>query len=179
MSAKDFTFENVILKRVHAAFSRTPETFLFVNTRMQKLYLVTHNVIVKEYSVSTSKYGTGNKINSFQTPLGIHRITEKIGAGSPSGRVFKDRMDTGEIWDHSSEDQDNLILTRILRLEGLEETVNRGPGIDSYDRYIYIHGTNKEKHLGTPNSHGCICMKNIDIIELFDRIPENTIVIIN
>lgn len=179
MSAKKFLLETNLKNKVRSVVTRTPDTFLFVNIQAQTLSLVTHDTIEKEYPVSTSKYGTGNKTGSFQTPLGIHRITEKIGSGSPAGRIFRDHKDTGENWDNSTTDNDNLILTRILRLEGLEDDINRGQGIDSYKRYIYIHGTNKEKHLGTPNSHGCICMKSTDIIELFDRIPEKTIVIIN
>jgi len=66
-----------------------------------------------------------------------------------------------------------------MRLEGLEDGINRGPNIDSFDRYIYIHGTNREEQIGTPISHGCICMKHNDIIKLFDIVTEDTIVIID
>ncbi len=179
MSEKKIILETDLKKRLRSVSTKIPDTYLFVNIQTQLLSLIEYDTILKKYPVSTSKHGTGNKADSFQTPLGIHRITEKIGSGSPAGRIFKDRKDTGENWDNSITDNGNLILTRILRLEGLEDDVNRGQGIDSYGRYIYIHGTNKEKQLGTPNSHGCICMRSIDIIELFDRIPENTIVIIN
>ena len=72
-----------------------------------------------------------------------------------------------------------MILTRILRLEGLEEGVNRGPGIDSFERYIYIHGTNKERQIGAPMSNGCVCMKNNDVVALFNSVKEGTIVVID
>ena len=130
------------------------------------------------YTISTSKFGIGNKEGSNQTPLGIHRIEEKIGDDAPSGRIFKSRMDTGENW-HPGLTDDNLILSRILRLHGLEDGINRGPGIDSYQRYIYIHGTNQEEKIGTPLSHGCVCMKNREIIELYDLVEEGTIVVID
>jgi len=146
-----------------------PDIYLFVNIQSQTLSLVKHQVVSSVYPVSTSKYGTGNQKDSFKTPLGIHRIIEKIGAGSPPGRIFIDRKDTGKNWQNEITDE-NLIVTRILRLEGLEPDINRGENIDSYERYIYIHGTNKEELVGTPISHGCICMKNNDIIELFDTL---------
>ena len=83
--------------------------------------------VVDRYVCSTSRFGTGNRENSLKTPLGIHRIKEKFGGGAPAGRIFRDREDTGMDWDHS-QTGDNLILTRILRLEGLEEGINKGPG---------------------------------------------------
>ena len=77
------------------------------------------------------------------TPPGVHRVCEKIGSGAPAGRIFRDRIDTGEDWP-IGKPEENLILSRILRLEGLEQGLNKGKGIDSYERYIYIHGTNNE-----------------------------------
>lgn len=74
--------------------------------------------------------------------------------------------------------EDNMVLTRILRLRGMEPGLNTGSGVDSFERYIYIHGTNREDLIGTPMSHGCVCMRNQDIIELFDEIKEGTIVYI-
>ena len=165
-------------KRLITVTGNIPDIYLFVNTQSQSLSLIKHQLLSLMYPVSTSKYGTGNQSNSFKTPLGIHRIVEKIGSGSPPGRIFIDRKDTGKNWQNEMTGE-NMILTRILRLEGLEPNINRGENIDSYKRYIYFHGTNKEELIGTPMSHGCICMKNNDIIELFDTIQENTIVIIN
>jgi lipoprotein-anchoring transpeptidase ErfK/SrfK len=153
-------------------------TFLLVDVADQTLAVIENSVVKRTYPVSTSRIGMGNKENSLMTPPGIHRIKEKYGHGVPVGRVFRDRLDTGDTWT-IGEPGDNLILTRILRLEGLEDGVNRGPGIDSYERYIYIHGTNNETSIGSPASHGCVCMTNKDVIELFDAVPEGTIVVID
>jgi lipoprotein-anchoring transpeptidase ErfK/SrfK len=178
MSSKKFSLDPDSDKRLKKYTGDIPDILLHVNIQSQSLYLVKKQIISSMYRISTSRYGTGSQNNSFKTPLGIHRIVEKIGAGAPHGRIFRDRKDTGEDW-HNEMTEENLILTRILRLEGLEPDINRGEGIDSYERYIYIHGTNREDLIGTPMSHGCICMKNNEIIELFDTVPENTIVIIN
>lgn len=126
------------------------------------------------YPVSTARNGTGFEPGSFKTPTGLFRIAEKIGAGSPAFTIFRSRIPSG-IWpcempDGISPDED-LVLTRILWLEGLEER-----NANSYDRYIYIHGTNHERDLGNPASCGCVRMANRDIIELFDLVDEGAIV---
>ena len=151
------------------------EPFLVVSIERQKLFLCRYDTVAGCYDCSTSRFGNGNRENSLRTPLGIHRIKEKYGAGAPAGRVFRDREDTGEDWDHR-QSGDNLILTRILRLEGLEPGVNKGEGIDSYERYIYIHGTGREDLIGRPLSHGCVCMRNRDVIELFEKVPELSLI---
>lgn len=112
------------------------------------------------------------------TPTGIHKIASKIGEGAPLYRIFKSRVDTGTTWTPAIQEE-NLVLTRILRLRGCEKNLNRDGDIDSFNRYIYIHGTNREEDIGTPLSHGCVCMKNDDIVELFEEIEENDIVIID
>jgi hypothetical protein len=155
-----------------------PKTILYVAVKMQKMFLIEDNNIQKTFDISTSKFGTGNQEDSYQTPLGIHKIINKIGHNAPAGRIFKSRIDTGVDW-HDGLTEENMILTRILRLQGLEPGVNSGPQIDSYQRYIYIHGTNREDLIGNPMSHGCVCMRNNDIIELFDSVEEGTIVIID
>ncbi len=154
------------------------ELFLVVSIETQTLLVCANGAIVERYNASTSRFGIGNRENSLKTPVGIHRIREKFGAGAPAGRVFRDREDTGEDWDHRSTG-DNLILTRILRLEGLEEGINKGAGMDSYERYIYIHGTGREDLIGTPLSHGCVCLRNHDIIRLFEIVKEGTLVYID
>jgi UDP-N-acetylmuramate--alanine ligase len=152
---------------------------LLMHVTSQKLSLFENNEATAMYPAATSRFGIGNREGSFMTPPGIHRIADKIGADAPPGQIFRDRIDTGEKW-RSGEDVDNLILTRIIRLQGCEDGVNRGPGIDSFDRYIYIHGTNKESAVGiVPISRGCICLKNSDIILLFDKVEVGDIVIIN
>jgi len=153
------------------------ERYLVVSIEQQALFVCANGGIFERYDCSTSRFGNGCRENSLKTPLGMHRICEKYGAGAPAGRVFRDREDTGEHWDHSKTG-DNLILTRILRLEGLEAGINKGPGIDSYERYIYIHGTGREDLIGTPLSHGCVCMRNHDVIRLFDTVTEGTLVYI-
>ncbi|MBN1578294.1 MAG: L,D-transpeptidase [Chitinispirillaceae bacterium] len=155
-----------------------PGKFIVVDTNRQQLHLIDDTVPVRSFTISTSRFGTGNREGSYQTPRGFHRIAEKIGTGAPAGRIFRDRLDTGTN-DQKGLTEENIIVTRILRLEGLEKGVNRGPGIDSFDRYIYIHGTNRESSIGTPFSHGCVCMKSCDIIELFDSVQEGTIVLID
>ncbi|MHB8843636.1 MAG: L,D-transpeptidase family protein [Nitrospirota bacterium] len=167
------------ISRILAPFlSSTDDLYLVVSIEEQALFVCANGRIVERYEASTSRFGTGNRENSLKTPLGIHRIKEKFGAGAPPGRVFRDREDTGEHWDHGRTG-DNLILSRILRLEGLEQGINKGPGVDSYERYIYIHGTGREDMIGTPLSHGCVCLRNLDVIRLFDTVGEGTLVCID
>ncbi|NLW32092.1 MAG: L,D-transpeptidase [Fibrobacter sp.] len=155
-----------------------PNQILTVDSHAQTMSQWKKSALIKKYKISTSRYGIGNKENSFCTPPGIHFIVQKIGDDAPPGRIFRSRIDTGVNW-HPGMNEENLILTRILRLKGLQTGINSGPGIDSFERYIYIHGTNHEDLIGTPMSHGCICMKNDDIIELFDSVKEGTVVYID
>lgn len=144
----------------------------------QKLSLFNRTGLVKSYPVSTSKYGIGNQSGSNKTPLGLHRIISKIGRNAHIGTIFKKRRNTGKtvtVYRKQAKAVD-LITTRILRLEGLEPGVNKGKGIDSFKRCIYIHGTPEEWLIGRPASHGCIRMKNRDIIELFNLVRKNTLV---
>jgi UDP-N-acetylmuramate--alanine ligase len=174
----DTTRLNRVYKKLRNFLTGPEEPFLVVSIETQTLLVCRNDTIVERYDASTSRFGNGNRENSLKTPLGLHRITEKFGHGAPAGRVFRDREDTGEDWDHS-ENGDNLILTRILRLEGIEEGINKGAGVDSYERYIYIHGTGREDLIGTPLSHGCVCLRNLDVIRLFDSVKEGTLVYID
>ena len=122
-----------VKERFVRSAGRVPVFFLWVDVALQRLYLVRNQMVFEEYIVSTSKYGVGNVEDSFKTPPGLHRIAEKYGDGAPPGRIFRDRIDTGEDWQEGS-GEENLVLTRILRLEGLEEGLNRGAGIDSFER---------------------------------------------
>ena len=155
-----------------------PKQYVVVDTSAQRLLVVNDGKIDKSYPVSTSSRGTGNHEGSLQTPRGVHRICEKYGEGAPRGRIFRDRIDTGENWSVGAKGE-NLILTRILRLEGLENEVNKGADVDSYERYIYIHGTNNEHRIGQAFSQGCICMNNDDVIEVFDSLEEGAVVFID
>lgn len=143
----------------------------------QRLYLRSSSKIVKSYSVSTSRYGVGNRSESNKTPLGLHRIAGKFGRNSRLGTIFKRRRNTGKIAKRGA--GGDLITTRILRLEGLENGINKGKDIDSFQRCIYIHGTSQEKLIGKPASHGCIRMKNRDIIELFEIVKRGVLVLIS
>ena len=143
----------------------------------QKLYYIKNRELVRTYGVSTSKYGMGSKENSNKTPLGVHRICGKIGDDVKILTIFKDKLNTGETASLNGEkDKDRMITTRIFRLEGLEEGINKGEGMDSLKRDIYIHGTPEEALIGKRASDGCIRMRNMDIIEIFDMVPEGTLV---
>jgi hypothetical protein len=128
---------------------------------------------VKIFRCSTSRFGIGQTEGSNRTPLGLHRIAEKIGGGWPVGTVFKSRKPIGYTWRGMP---DAKITTRILWLEGLEPGFNRGGNVDSHARYIYIHGTGDETTLGRPASCGCIHLAADDLISLFDKLPAGTLV---
>jgi len=132
----------------------------------------------KSHVVSTSRRPPSNVKGSLGTPRGLHRIEEKIGAGAPPGTVFKGRVNTGRHFNELSEEENvkSLITTRILWLRGLEPGVNAGGQVDSHGRYIYIHGTNHEARLGTPDSAGCVHMDNLEIIGLFDEVRTGDLV---
>lgn len=123
--------------------------------------------------MSSSKFGTGNRYGSNQTPLGWHRIAERIGGDQIQGRSFTSRRPDPVVLDVSqwrSNEGRDYVLTRILWLEGLEPRVNLGGQVDSHTRCIYIHGTNQEHLLGQPASHGCIRLSNRDVMELYDTV---------
>lgn len=130
--------------------------------------------ILREYPVSTAKAGGGEVSGSFQTPRGRHIIRAKIGAGQPENTVFVRRRPTGELWSPALgvefPDRD-WILTRILWLSGREAGCNRLGCVDTMRRYIYIHGSPDSAEMGVPGSHGCVRMRNADIVELFDLVP--------
>jgi hypothetical protein len=152
-----------------------PTRFVLVITiATQTVSLFEQNQFVKKMSCSTSRFGIGQIEGSNQTPLGLHRIAEKIGAGEPAGAVFKARKVVG----HASQPEFAVakITTRILWLEGLEPGLNRGGSVDSHARYIYIHGTADQSSIGRPDSCGCIHLADADIIPLFDLLPEGTLV---
>jgi len=128
---------------------------------------------VKKFRCSTSRFGIGQMEGSNRTPLGLHRIAEKIGGGRPVGTVFKSRQPVGYTWRGMPNAK---ITTRILWLEGLEPGFNRGGKVDSHARYIYLHGTGDETTLGRPASCGCIHLAADDLVLLFDKLPTGTLV---
>ncbi len=125
------------------------------------------------FLISTSRFGTGQEADSNRTPLGLHRIRTKVGRGWPSGTIFEGRKPIGLTWDGSP---DGSIVHRVMWLEGLEDRYNRGGRVDSYARFIYIHGYGDEHSLGRPRSRGCIHLAGKDLIRLFDLLPEGTLV---
>lgn len=153
---------------------------ILINIPIQKLYLKDLNdVILAEYPISTALNGVGEKNGSNQTPRGKHIIAEMIGDKMPIFTVFSSRKPTGEIFSEKLLKQfpdRDWILSRILWLAGTEPGKNSGGDVDTKSRYIYIHGTNDEKNIGTPNSHGCIRMRNQDVIDLFDAVKVGDVV---
>ncbi len=154
-----------------------PDRFLVVDAERQVATLLIAGEAVGSWRVSTAQRGIGGEEGSLRTPPGWHRIHKRIGQGAEYGSVFVSRAPTGETWRGEKRD-DDLILTRILTLDGLEDGINSGPGCDSLSRYIYLHGTNQEELLGRAASHGCIRLSNSDIIELFDRVRDGDFVLI-
>ena len=146
---------------------------LVVDVRGQRLHVVKRGRVGAVYPVSTASRGIGSAADSGRTPPGWHVVASRIGKGLRRGSVLVSRRFTGEVlprtqW--SSVDGPDRILTRILWLRGLEPGRNRGPGVDSYRRFIYLHGTNQEQLLGRPVSHGCIRVGNDDLLALFNRV---------
>ncbi len=144
---------------------------LVVDVARQRLGLLEGGRLVFETVISTAKNGLGCEEGSYRTPTGWHRIHACIGAHAELGTVFSSRVATGEVWRGEPLDED-LILTRVLTLEGLEVGWNHGPGRDSLERFIYLHGTNQEEQLGSPVSHGCVRLTNAAVTELFDLVRE-------
>jgi len=133
------------------------------------------------YAVSCARNGGGERLGSECTPRGWHRIRLCIGAGCPENTVFVGRRPTGEIYTPAlgrAHPERDWILTRILWLTGCEPGRNRGGAVDTLRRFIYIHGCPDEVPMGVPGSHGCIRMRNRDLLQLFDRVAAGTPVLI-
>ena len=161
--------------------SSTKLPLIFIDIKQQCLQLLSPLGEIAAYSVSTSRFGTGCEQNSYKTPLGLHSIAEKLGAGAESGEVFQSRVSNGTIAsiNHSTIPSDkDLICSRILWLRGLVPGLNAEKNCDSYARYIYIHGTSEEGMIGKPASIGCIRLRNQDVINLFNQVNVNTLVYI-
>ncbi len=154
-------------------------TLVAVDVGTQSLTLFLQSNATVSYPVSTSRNGIGNLQDSFCTPLGLHEIAEKIGAGATSGEVFISRRPQGSIYSEADAGSGKDVITsRILWLRGLQQGLNRGGQCDSHRRYIYIHGTADETHIGHPASIGCIRMRNSDVIDLFERVETGCRVLI-
>jgi hypothetical protein len=153
------------------------ENLIYVDISSQTLSYIVKGKVSKRYNISSSYYGTGSEANSLKTPLGKHEIYKKIGNELPINAILKGRVWNGAIADiiEGPIDTDyDHVTSRILWLDGLEEGKNKGNGVDSRNRYIYIHGTAEEGLIGKPASDGCIRMYNNEVIELFELVSEKT-----
>ena len=155
------------MERVNAPTNDENPYEIRVSVSEQTLHLVSNGRTVKSWPVSTSKFGLGTEPGSFKTPLGRFRIAEKIGEGAEPWSVFKSRQTTGE--KAAAGGPEDGVLTRILWLEGLDPD-----NANTRERYIYIHGTNQEDLIGQPASHGCVRLRNDDVVELFAMVPPGT-----
>lgn len=169
--------KNNILNNIYAIdpLYKDLPVLLFVDIETQTLSHIEKGTFLKLYKISSSYYGTGSKLNSLKTPLGRHEIYKKIGSNLPINAILKGRVWNGAIADIIEEPIDtefDHVTSRILWLDGLELGKNKGRGIDSRNRYIYVHGTAEEGLIGTPASDGCIRMYNKDVVELFDLVDE-------
>jgi len=147
------------------------QTKIDISIREQLLRLKRGDETLRTYPISSSRFGLGSEEGSMKTPLGKFSVAEKIGHDAAPGTIFKARVALGP--DDPLPDTEDFITSRILWLDGLEED-----NANTRDRFIYIHGTRHEDKIGRPDSHGCIRMRNDDVIELFDLVDETTPVVI-
>jgi len=161
--------------------SRKFQDFIYVGVKRQELYLFRKGKLIKIYNVSTSKKGAGSVADSEMTPVGLHKVHGKYGAEVPENGILRHKKFYGDIAEIEYEAKPinkDIITTRIITIEGLERGVNKGGKLDSYNRRIYIHGTAEEGLIGKPASHGCIRLKNKDVMELFDLLTKGMFVVI-
>ncbi|HPE61974.1 MAG TPA: L,D-transpeptidase [Thiolinea sp.] len=162
--------------------SYSTASVILIDATAQKLILLEQGQPVGEWTISTAEAGLGSRKGSNQTPLGVHRVARKFGDAAPLGTIFRARQNTGRVarilTEPGARSNADNVTTRILWLDGLEPGLNRGGKVDSHERYIYIHGTDEEGRLGAPASHGCIRMSNRAVVELFDRVGVDTLVVI-
>lgn len=159
------------------------DSYIDISLSQQALTLLTDpdNVLAR-YSVSTALNGPGEREGSGCTPRGMHYIRAMVGGTRPIGTVFRARRPTGEIYSAELARQHperDWILSRILWLCGCVPGKNRGFGVDTFHRFIYIHGTPETEPMGIPMSHGCIRMRNSDVLDLFERVRPGTAVFIS
>ena len=152
----------LVLPQVHAS------TSIVVSVPEQKLVVLQNGLRVGSFSVSTSKFGVGDRPRSYATPLGTLEVASKVGSGAVPGTVFKGRRPTGEVLRPNAPGRDPIV-TRILHLRGLDACNSR-----AFGRGIYIHGTAEERKIGRPASYGCIRMRSRDIVRVFDSVPVGT-----
>jgi lipoprotein-anchoring transpeptidase ErfK/SrfK len=150
---------------------QSSQTKIDISIRDQRLTLQHGDETLRSYPISSSRFGIGTEEGSMKTPIGQFRVAQKIGHGMPDNTIFRSRVAL-QPGDPLPPTQD-LVMSRILWLDGLEEH-----NANTWERFIYIHGTKHEDKIGTPASHGCIRMRNADVIELFTLVEEGTPVVI-
>ena len=158
------------------------EKHIDIDVGKQQLTLFDGEKVLSLYAISTAKNGTGQQNGSECTPLGLHTIGSKIGSDAEENSVFIGREETGEIFSETLRENHpdrDWILTRILWLNGKEEGINKGGEVDTFSRYIYIHGCPDNDSFSSPSSHGCVKMRNKDIIELYENIDAGARVFIH
>ena len=173
--------KKILTLLLFSAITYAESAHIEVDISEQRLYLIENNLIKASYPISTSKYGEGSIQNSFKTPLGEHSIKEMIGEEAEINTIFTSRINTkrsATIIDQYEDTDNDYVTSRIIWLDGEEEGFNKGGNVDSFRRYIYIHGTHEEGLIGTKASHGCIRMFNYDVIELFNLVNIGTKVLI-
>ena len=173
--------KKILTLLLFSAITYAESAHIEVDISEQRLYLIENNLIKASYPISTSKYGEGSIQNSFKTPLGEHSIKEMIGEEAEINTIFTSRINTkrsATIIDQYEDTDNDYVTSRIIWLDGEEEGFNKGGNVDSFRRYIYIHGTHEEGLIGTKASHGCIRMFNYDVIELFNLVNIGTKVVI-
>lgn len=180
LSAAELASVTDVLERRYPG--RENSHIIVVDISQQRLYLLHQGKLLASYPVSTSQWGIGNKEGSNRTPIGVFRIAEKFGQGAVPDSIFKSRRDTGTlariITNPENRSERDLVTSRIMWLTGLQPGFNEGGDVDTHSRYIYIHGTPEEGRIGTPSSHGCVRMRNADVIALFNQVPVGTLVYI-
>lgn len=161
--------------------SSTDSLLIRVSTDEQRLQLLNGTEVLMDCRIASARNGAGERNGTECTPRGWHRVRARIGDGCPVNTVFVGRRPTGELYSAALKAQHpnrDWILTRILWLSGLEPGRNRFGAVDTMRRYIYIHGCPDEDEMGVPSSHGCIKMRNAEVMELFDRVPAGIRVLI-
>lgn len=178
---------NTDFSEVHARLAgkirkeQRPESYLLVDCSKQTIQLCANGRVLQRYIISSAKNGLGGACGSLKTPSGLHQISHIIGEGASSGLLFKGRVAQPicvPIETQACSTGVDAITSRILRLDGLEEGLNRGEGCDSFSRFIYLHGTSEEGLLGVPVSHGCIRLANADVIALAALVQERALVFV-
>ena len=173
--------KKILTLLLFSVISYAESAHIEVDISEQRLYLIENSLIKASYPISTSKYGEGSIENSFKTPLGKHSIKEMIGEEAEINTIFTSRINTkrsATIIDQFDDTDNDYVTSRIMWLDGEEDGLNKGGNVDSFRRYIYIHGTHEEGLIGTKASHGCIRMFNYDVIELFNLVNIGTKVLI-